>query len=186
MINLTVILLGIQSFFLIAAIFTYENKLKKLNNDYDELDAEFNEIYSAYCNTSELARQYQELAAKAADSAELYKEAYDSEHNAIHYELDRNEELEAEIQRLRNVSITGESKDMQYESSGWHTDPWVSLKQPLTRDEWQDKWDGKQETLVVKINTDPYVNPWSKPNISPIYGHTPYTTNWHEGQIDFE
>ena len=73
MINLIVILLGIQSFLLIAAIFTYENKLKKLNNDYDELDAEFNEIYSAYCNTSELARQYQELAAKAADSAELYK-----------------------------------------------------------------------------------------------------------------
>lgn len=193
MINLIVILLGIESLLLITTVFIYENKLKKLNSDYDELDAEFNEIYSAYCNMSEMAHQYKELAGKAAyeaeiyrDEAELYRDAYDSEHSAIHDELDKNEELQAEIQRLRNVSITGESKDMQYESSGWHIDPWVSLKQPLTKDEWQDKWDGKQETLVVKINTDPYVNPWSKPNISPIYGHTPYTTNWHEGQIDFE
>ena len=126
MINLIVALLGIESLLLITTFFIYESKLKKINSDYDELDAEFNEVYSAYCNVSELARQYQELAAKAADSAELYKEAYESEHNAIHYELDRNEELEAELQRLRNVSITGESKDMQYESSGlgygynWH------------------------------------------------------------------
>lgn len=179
MISLITILLGIESLLLITTVFTYEKKLKKLNNDYDELDAEFNEIYSAYCNTSELARQYQELAAKAADSAELYKEAYESEHNAIHYELDKNEELEAEIQSLRNALITGESKDMQYEFSGWHTDPWVSFKQPLTKDEWQNKWNGQQETEVIKINSDPYVNPWSRPNANPIYGHTPYNQNWN-------
>ena len=185
MISLITILLGIESLLLITTIFTYEKKLKKINSDYDELDAEFNEIYSAYCNTSELARQYQELAAKAADSAELYKEAYDSEHNAIHYELDKNEELEAEIQSLRNALITGESKDMQYESSGWHTDPWISFKQPLTKDEWQNKWNGQQEAQIIKINNDPYVNPYG-PKINPIYGHTPYTKDWHEGQIDFE
>jgi hypothetical protein len=151
----------------ISLIHYYEKKLKKLNSDYDELDAEFNEVYASYCNISEIAHQYKELAGKATDEAELYKDAYDSEHSAIHYELDRNEELESEIKRLRNVSITGESKDMQYESSGWHTDPWASSKAPLTKAEWQEKWEA-----TTPSNT--------------IYGHTPYTEDWHKSQVDFE
>ena len=190
MINLIVILLGIESLLLITTVFIYENKLKKLNSDYDELDAEFNEIYSAYCNMSEMAHQYKELAGKAAyeaeiyrDEAELYRDAYDSEHSAIHDELDKNEELQAEIQRLRNVSgcacggdcewptacqsKKGESRDMQYESSGWHTDPWGSSKTPLTKAEWQDKWDAvfnsqDKAGLSKDINT-PYINPNNNP-----------------------
>lgn len=124
MYNLLVALLGLESLVILAAVFTYEAKIDKLNSDYDELDAEFNEVYAAYCNMSDLALQYKELAAKATDESELYKEAYDSEHNAIHYELDKNEELEAEIKRLRNVTLAGESKEMQYESSKYKESLW--------------------------------------------------------------
>ena len=193
MYSILVALLGIESLIILAAVFTYEAKIDKLNSDYDELDAEFNEVYAAYCNISELAHQYKELAGKATDEAELYKDAYDSEHSAIHYELDRNEELEAEIKRLRNVSITGESKDMQYESSGWHTDPWVSSKAPLTKAEWQEKWDAtfnfeNKEAGMLEDTTSiqkPYINPYG-PKIDSIYGHTPYNQDWHRSQIDFE
>jgi hypothetical protein len=219
MYSILVTLLGIESLIILASVFTYESKIDKLNSDYDELDAEFNEVYAAYCNISELAHQYKELAGKATDEAELYKDAYDSEHSAIHYELDRNEELEAEIKRLRNVSgcscggncewptacqtKSGESKDMQYESSGWHTDPWGSSKAPLTKAEWQEKWDatfnfdkqGAGWTEVKIPNEDilndkildqkPYINPYG-PKIDSIYGHTPYNQDWHRSQIDFE
>jgi len=135
MISLIAMLLGLESFLLMAAVFTYENKLKKLNSDYDELDAEFNEVYSSYCNMSELALQYKELAASAADSAEIYKDAY---HNA---------------------------QPIQYESSGWNTDSWKSMPEPLSKDEWNNKWAG--------VHGDPSIH------TSPIYGHTPYTRDWH-------
>jgi hypothetical protein len=170
--------MGIQTLIILAIVYYYAEKVDRLNIDLDVLDAEYDAIYSAYCNISELAHQYKELAGKATDEAELYKDAYDSEHSAIHYELDRNEELEAEIKRLRNVSIIGESKDMQYESSGWHIDPWGSSKQTLTKEEWQKQWDANFNTEGFKEgiteNQTPYVNPWSKPNINSIYGHTPY------------
>ena len=165
--TLLVTLMGIQALSMLAIVYYYAEKVDKLNIDLDVLDAEYDATYSAYCNMSEMARQYKELAGKAADEAELYRDAYDSEHSAIHYELDRNEELEAEIQGLRNVSITGESKDMQYEFSGWHTDPWGSAKTPLTKAEWQDKWDAvfnsqDKAGLSKDINT-PYINPNNNP-----------------------
>ena len=134
-------LIGIYSLIIISGIYYYENKIKRALDWLDELETDHFETFSAYCNMAEMARQYKELAGKAADEAELYRDAYDSEHSAIHYELDRNEELEAENKRLRNISIIGESKDMQYESSGWHIDPWGSYQTPLTRKEWQRKWD---------------------------------------------
>jgi len=185
--------MGIQTLMILAIVYYYAEKVDRLNIDLDVLDAEYDAIYSAYCNVSELAHQYKELAGKATDEAELYKDAYDSEHSAIHYELDRNEELEAEIKRLRNVSITGESKDMQYESSGWHTDPWVSSKAPLTKAEWQEKWDAtfnfeNKEAGMPEDTTSiqkPYVNPYG-PKIDSTYGHTPYNQDWHRSQIDFE
>ena len=181
--TLLVTLMGIQTLSMLAIVYYYAEKVDKLNIDLDVLDAEYDATYSAYCNMSEMAHQYKELAGKAADEAELYRDAYDSEHSAIHYELDKNEELQAEIQRLRNVSgcacggdcewptacqsKKGESRDMQYESSGWHTDPWGSSKTPLTKAEWQDKWDAvfnsqDKAGLSKDINT-PYINPNNNP-----------------------
>ena len=102
--TLIVTLMGIETLFVLGLVYYYAKKVDKLNIDLNALDAEYDATYSAYCNMSEMARQYKELAGKAADEAELYRDAYDSEHSAIHYELDKNEELQAEIQRLRNVS----------------------------------------------------------------------------------
>ena len=159
-----VTIIGIQTLAMLAIVYYYAEKTDKLNIDLDVLDAEYDATYSAYCNMAEMARQYKELAGKAADEAELYRDAYDSEHNAIHYELDRNEELEAENQRLRNVSIIGESKDMQYESSGWHIDPWGSSKTALTKAEWQSKWDAVYAPQNKAGGVDiPYINPYNNP-----------------------
>ena len=97
------VMMGIYTFIIIAGIHHYEAKLKKALHWLDELEEDHFETYNAYCNMSELARQYQELANKAADKAELYEEAYNSEHNAIHYELDKNEELEANNDDLREI-----------------------------------------------------------------------------------
>jgi hypothetical protein len=136
-------LLGIESFILMAAIFIYENKLKKLNNDYDALNAEFNWIYSSYC-----------------------KKAYDSEHNAIHYELDKVDALEGVIRNLKKeIESFRNAQPIQYESSGWNTDSWKSMPEPLSKDEWNNKWAG--------VHGDPSTN------TNPIYGHTPYTRDWH-------
>ena len=99
-----VIASGLYTLVGILGVFYYENKIKRALDWLDELETDHFETFSAYCNMAELARQYKELAEKATDEAELYKEAYDSEHSAIHYELDKNEELEAEINALRNVS----------------------------------------------------------------------------------
>ena len=154
-----VIASGLYTLVGILGVFYYENKIKRALDWLDELETDHFETFSAYCNMAELARQYKELAEKATDEAELYKEAYDSEHSAIHYELDKNEELEAEINVLRNLLMTGESKDMQYESSGWHLDPW-GKETPITN--------------TISIDTNPYND-----DISPIYGHTPYTKDWH-------
>ena len=152
MISLIAMLLGLESFLLMAAVFTYEDKLKKLNNDYDELDAEFNEIYAAYCKKSE--------------DAEMYESAYESEHRAIHYELDKVDALEGVIRNLKKeIEALRNAQPIQYESSGWNADSWKSVSEPLSKDEWDNKW--------AEVHGDPstYTNP--------IYGHTPYTRDWH-------
>jgi hypothetical protein len=192
--TLLVTLMGIQTLMIVAIVYYYAEKVDRLNIDLDVLDAEYDAIYSAYCNVSELARQYKELTGKATDEADLYKEAYDSEHNAIHYELDKNEELEANNDDLREIisqldrenqileirlkALKDENialrnvQPIQYEYSSWNPDAWKSIPEPLTKDEWQAKWDsnyasqnraGRWEEVNIPLGDTPYINPYNNP-----------------------
>jgi hypothetical protein len=156
--TLLVTLMGIQTLSMLAIVYYYAEKVDKLNIDLDVLDAEYDATYNAYCNMSEMAHQYKELAGKAADEAELYRDAYVSG-----CACGGDCEWPTACQ-----SKKGESKDMQYESSGWHTDPWGSSKTPLTKAEWQDKWDAvfnsqdKAGWVEIPLDT-PYINPYNNP-----------------------
>ena len=138
-------ILGFYTLLILFGIYYYEEKITKLNRDYKELEEDFIETYNAYCNVSELASQYNDLARKAEDKAGLYENAYESEHSAIHYQLEINEILDVDNQALKAQikalklenselrSTAGDwqrayelSKPIQYESSGWAGMPEVS------------------------------------------------------------
>jgi len=133
-----IVVLGFYTLVMIGGIYYYEDKFNRLDKDYKDLEQEFFETYNAYCNMSELASQYNELARKAEDQSGLYENAYNSEHNAIHHQIEINEmldeqnrALQAQIKALKLEnselrSTAGDwqrayelSKPIQYESSGW-------------------------------------------------------------------
>ena len=174
--NLLIVLLGIESLVILGTVFTYEEKIIQLNKDLDILDAEYDAVYSAYC--------------KVAADVELYEDAYNSEHNAIHVELDKNEELEANNDDLREIiaqldrdnqvleirlkALKDENialrnvQPIQYESSSWNPDAWKSIPEALTKDEWQAKWDSNyapqnKAGWVEQPLDNPYINPYNNP-----------------------
>jgi len=125
--TLLITLLGFYTLFIVGLIYYYEDKVTKLNIDYKELEEDFIETYNAYCNVSELASQYNDLARKAEDKAGLYENAYESEHSAIHYQLEINEILDVDNQALKaqvkalktENSALRNAMPIQYESSQW-------------------------------------------------------------------
>jgi hypothetical protein len=140
-----VVLLGFYTLLIIGGIYYYEDKFSKLNKDYKELEEDFKETYNAYCNVSELARQYNELARKAEDKAGLYGNAYESEHSAIHHQMEINEILDVDNQVLRsqvkalkleNAELRATAGDWQrayelrkpieYNYTAWHQDNFVT------------------------------------------------------------
>jgi len=174
--TLLVTLMGIQTLIILAIVYYYAEKVDRLNIDLDVLDAEYDAVYSAYC--------------KVAADVELYEDAYNSEHNAIHYELDKNEELEANNDDLREIisqldrenqileirlkALKDENialrnvQPIQYEYSSWNPDAWKSIPEALTKDEWQAKWDSNYAPQngagwVEQPLDNPYINPYNNP-----------------------
>jgi len=118
------VILAFYTLLMIGGIYYYEEKYSKLHKDYEDLEKEFFNIYTAYTRTSE--------------QSDIYHNAYNSEHNAIHYQIEINEmldeqnrALQAQIKalKLENLELRGTagdwqrayelSKPIQYESTGW-------------------------------------------------------------------
>jgi len=96
-------------------------KYNELLNDYEELKTGFQETYNAYCNVSELARQYNELAIKAEDKAGLHENAYNSEHNAIHHQMEINEILDQQNRILQSQvkALKLENAELRSTAGDW-------------------------------------------------------------------
>ena len=158
MIALLITTMGIETLFTLGLLYYYEDKLKsytesigdykralnlaqnKPSNDHDaylqlenkKLKKELEEAYNSYSNMAELASQYGENWNKAQLESELYKDAYDSEHDAIHYELENNDALKAQIKSLQEElgylrNKAGE-QGIQYESHTYKSNTWDSSK----------------------------------------------------------
>ncbi len=113
---MSTILLGFMTLFAVGTIYYYEDKLHKLQIDYDALDAEFNWIYAAYCRITQKSDTLQDamdMINQLDETNETLKAYIDS--------------LKAEITDLRNtmwdykrtaeLAKGGKSEEIQYESS---------------------------------------------------------------------
>ena len=124
-------ILGFYTLLILFGIYYYEEKITKLNRELDAVDSDYDEVFQAYVRTSE--------------QADSYQSAYESEHSAIHYQMEINEILDVDNQALKAQikalklenselrSTAGDwqrayelSKPIQYESSGWAGMPEVS------------------------------------------------------------
>lgn len=96
-------------------------KYNQLLNDYEKLKKDFKETYNAYCNVSELARQYNELARKAEDRAGLYEDSYESEHSAIHHQIEINEILDEQNRILQSQikALKIENSELRATAGDW-------------------------------------------------------------------
>ena len=111
--------IAFYTLFSVGAIYYYEDKLHKLQIDYDNLDAEFNWIYTAYSKITQKSDTLQDamdMINQLDETNETLKAYIDS--------------LKAEITDLRNtmwdykrtaeLAKGGKSEEIQYESSKSH------------------------------------------------------------------
>jgi cell division protein FtsB len=79
-----------------------------------------------------LIHYYEDKLKKVNLEVELYKDAYNSEHNAIHVELDNNDALKAQIKSMQEelgyLRNRAGSQEIQYESHTYKNTTWDSSK----------------------------------------------------------
>jgi len=113
------ILLSFITLFAIGTIYYYENKLHKLQIDYDTLDAEFNWIYAAYSKITQKSDTIQD-AMDMIDQLDQTNETLKAYINNLKAENNDLRNTMWDYKRTAELAKGGKSEDIQYESSKSH------------------------------------------------------------------
>lgn len=91
-------ILGFYTLILIGGLFYYEEKIARLNRELDILDSDYDEVFQAYVRTSN-----------------------QSEHSAIHHQMEINEILDVDNQALKAQikALKAENVELRATAGDW-------------------------------------------------------------------
>lgn len=145
-----IVLLGFYTLLLIGGIYYYEDKYSRLDKDYKDLEHEFFEVYTAYT--------------RILEQSDIYQDAYNLEHSAIHHQMEINEELNANNDDLREIISQLDKDNLALESQLKHLKGEIAAYRNVQPKQYeysawsQSTWAGDAEVsnTTYTIDTNPY------------------------------
>ena len=116
---ISTILLAFMTLFAVGTIYYYEDKLQKIHTDYDNLDAEFNWIYAAYCKITQKSNTIQD-AMDTIDQLDQTNESLKAYVNSLKAENIDLRNTMWDYKRTAELAKGGKPEEIQYESNKSH------------------------------------------------------------------
>jgi len=113
------VVVAFYTLFFVGATYYYENKLHKLQIDYDTLDAEFNWIYAAYSKITQKSDTIQD-AMDMIDQLDQTNESLKAYINNLKAENTDLRNTMWDYKKAAELAKGGKSEEIQYESSKSH------------------------------------------------------------------